>query len=335
MKITFFEAAVEKAKTLEDLYKDMDVTFVPGILSAETVGQASEAEVISIFVGSMLTSELLERMPHLQHVVSRSTGVDHIDKAVLVKRDITLSNVPSYGSVAVAEHAFALLLSLSRRTFEAHDQIQEEGNFEVTRLQGFDLFGKTFGVIGTGRIGKNSARIGKGFGMKILLNDKFPDDKFAAEVSGTYVSLDELLARSDVLTLHCPYLPENRHMIGEAQFAKMKSGMTLINTARGELMDTIALVRALESGIVAHVGLDVLEGERNLKDEAELVLGDHKIDELKTIIADHVLIDDPRVLITPHIAFHSREADRERVTTATKNIIAYAEGREENVVKLD
>lgn len=334
MKITFFEAEVEEAQTLADLYKNMDVTFVPGILSAETVGQASEAEVISIFVGSMLNEELLGHMPHLKHVVTRSTGVDHINKTGLAKRGITLSNVPSYGSVAVAEHAFALLLSLSRRTFEAHDQIQEDGNFEVTRLQGFDLFGKTIGIVGTGRIGKNAARIAKGFGMKVLLSDKFPDEKFATEVGGTYMSLDDLLAQSDIITLHCPYSSENKHMIGEAQFAKMKKGMTIINTARGELMDTVALVRALENGTVAHVGLDVLEEERDLKDEAELVLGEHKIDELKTIIADHVLIDNPKVLITPHIAFHSREADRERVVTATDNIKAYASRILQNEVKL-
>jgi D-lactate dehydrogenase len=333
MKVTFFESGVEDAKTLSELYKDLDVTFVTGVLNAETVGQASEAEVVSIFVGSMLGEELLAHMPHLRHVVTRSTGVDHVDRAALAKRGISLSNVPSYGSVAVAEHAFALLLSLSRRTFEAHDQIQEDGNFDVTKLQGFDLFGKTLGVLGTGRIGKNAARIGKGFGMHLLLSDKFPDENLASEVGGQYVSIDEMLAQADVVTLHCPYSPENKHMIGEQQFAKMKPGMTIINTARGELIDTIALVRALEKGIVAHVGLDVLEEERELKDEAELVLGERKIDELKRVVADHVLIDDKRVLITPHIAFHSREADCERVATATANVRAFIDGHPQNIVK--
>ncbi|HEY4515215.1 MAG TPA: NAD(P)-dependent oxidoreductase [Candidatus Paceibacterota bacterium] len=337
-KVVFYESDAGEEKIFRELLGDtgggMEMTFCPDRLSSENVAMAGEAEVLSVFVGSMVTRELLEHMPHLKHIVTRSTGTDHIDLVALKERGISLSSVPSYGARAVAEHAFALLLSLSRRTFEAHDQIQEEGKFEVGPLQGFDLFGKTLGVIGTGKIGKNSARIGRGFGMNILLVDMYPDEKFASEVEGKYLPLDDLLAQADIITLHCPYTKKNHHMLGAVQFGKMKRGVTIINTARGELMDTIALVGALESGVVAHVGLDVLEGERMLKDEAELVLHEHKIDELKTIIADHVLVDDKRVLITPHIAFHSLEADRERLATTADNIKSFLSGTPQNEIKL-
>ena len=206
--------------------------------------------------------------------------------------------------------------------------MKEEGEFRVTAMQGFDLFGKTIGVLGAGRIGKNSARIARGFGMKVMLFDAHADEAFANEVGAKYFSLDEILATADILTLHLPALAETKHILNTDAFAKMKKGMVIVNTARGSLIDTQALLMAIKEGVVAQVGLDVLEDEAELADEADLVMGNKKINDWKALVMDHVLIELPQVLITPHIAFHTKEADRERLGVVVESIKSFSKGEQ-------
>ncbi|KKW31721.1 MAG: hydroxyacid dehydrogenase, partial [Candidatus Kaiserbacteria bacterium GW2011_GWC2_52_8b] len=297
------------------------------VLSANT-----DAEVVSLFTTSSLKKEDIERLPSLKCIVARSTGVDHIDVAAAKEKGIPVCNVPRYGARTVAEFTFALMLSLSRRIFDAFHQIRESGSFKTGALEGFDLYGKTLGVIGTGAIGHTVVGIAKGFGMQVRMFDLFPDQKLA-DASAQYVSVDELLAQSDIITLHTPYTKENHHLLNADSFAKMKKGVFVINTARGELIDTDALVEALKVGQVAGAGLDVLEEERLLKDEMELVKGIESINALKVLIKDHVLIDMPRVIITPHIAFFSREAYQEILQTSLNNIKSFTAGTPTNVVQ--
>jgi len=328
MKIAIYEAGVEDVEFLRIGLAEFEVIFINETLKEDTVDKAKDSEIVSVFVGSSVTREVIEKMSNLKCIVTRSTGYDHIDLVACKEKGIKVMNVPSYGARAVAEHTFAILLTISRRTFEAYKQVREEGDFHVEKLEGFDLFGKTLGVVGTGRIGKNVARIAQGFGMNIIMSDMFPDEKFAQEVGGKYVSLDELISQSDIITLHCPYTKENHHMIGVEQFNKMKKGVVIVNTARGELMDTQALFVALENKTVSHVGLDVLESERDLKDESALIRGGKEINNLRTLLLDHELVDDERAFITPHIAFHTREADRERLGVVVESIKSFAEGKE-------
>jgi D-lactate dehydrogenase len=215
--------------------------------------------------------------------------------------------------------------------FDAAYQVREKGNFNTAELEGFDLFGKTLGVLGTGAIGRNVVSIARGFGMRVLMFDTFPNAELESE-SVKYVPLDDLLASADIVTLHVPYVPENRHLINSEKIAKMKKGAFIVNTARGELIDTEALLGALKEGRIAGAGLDVLEEERALKDEMELVKGMESIHLLKAIIHDHMLIGMPRVIVTPHIAFFSREAYREIIQTSVQNISSFIDGKTVNLV---
>jgi len=202
-------------------------------------------------------------------------------------------------------------------------------------LRGFDLSGKTLGVIGTGKIGKNVIKIAKGFGMKVIACNLHPDLDFAKEFDFEYKDLPEVVSKADILTLHVPYSKENHHLINKENILKMKKGVYLINTARGELIDTDALIWGLHEGIIAGAGLDVLEGERQLKEEAEILSSTDtlpKREHYKTLLEDHILIDMPNVIVTPHIAFYSKEAEEAIITTTVDNIKGFIESKEINLV---
>ena len=219
----------------------------------------------------------------------------------------------------------------------ANQELRVEEDFSIFPYRGFDLFGKTFGVIGTGRIGKNAIEIAKGFGMNVVAYDLHPDMSFAEEKGFKYLTLDEVLSVADVITLHAPYTKENHHLLNKQKFGLMKKGMYIINTARGELIETDALVSALGDGTVAGAGLDVLEGERALKEEIEIVSDPAKRDSIKdykTLFENHVLIDLPNVVVTPHIAFYSKEAESEIIKTTISNISGYIAGTINNQVKI-
>lgn len=332
MKILVFDADSSVRDVFGRTLAGHEIVYADKQVSSEILAMYPEAEVVSLFVSSSFHREHVAALPNLKCIAARSTGVDNIDLAATAERGVVVSNVPSYGARTVAEFTFALLLALSRRLPEAANQVRQEGNFQTHALEGFDLFGKTLGVIGTGAIGKNVVKIARGFGMQVLMFDKFPAPAIEAEKT-RYVPLDELLAQSDIITLHVPLTPENVHLLGRDAFSNMKRGAYIINTARGELIDTGVLLDALKSGAIQGAALDVLEEERALKDEIELVKGAESIHVLKDIIRNHALIDMPRVIVTPHIAFFSKEAYGEILSTSAENILNFAAGTPSNVVQ--
>lgn len=336
MKITFFEVPKGEQIIFTNLLTGFEISFFEEELNEENAHLAKDADIVSLFVNSEVSKEIIDQIPNLKFIATRSTGYDHIDREYCVTKGIQISNVPAYGSKTVAEFAFALLLNLSRKIFDADRQLKEEGDFSIFKLQGFDLNEKTIGVIGTGKIGKNSIKIAKGFNMNVLAYDLYPDMAFAKEAGFLYKSLEEVLAQSDVITLHAPYSKENYHLINKEKIALMKKGVYLINTARGELIDTDALVWGLEKGIIGGAGLDVMEGERELKEEIEILSSENKRDKVKdykTLLEDRVLIEMSNVIVTPHIAFYSKEAEGEIIKITAENIKSFVSGTTQNLVK--
>ncbi len=292
-----------------------------------------EIEVISVFVSHPIKKEDLDNMPNLKLIATRSTGFDHVDVAEARQRNIEVVYVPAYGDNTVAEFAFALLLALARKIPEAHEQVTETGSFSQTNFRGFDLKGKTIGVIGTGKIGTNSIRMAKGFGMNVIAYDPFPKDGLAEELGFRYVGFEELLGNSDIITIHALLNDSTRHMINEESIYHIKKGAVLINTARGGLVKTSALVKALEEGILSGAGLDVLEEEGYQADELKLLTQPHpELEALKITLSNHYLIDHPKVIITPHIAFDTDEAVKRILDTTAENISSFSKGEVVNKV---
>lgn len=293
----------------------------------------SSIEILSVFVTHECKQKEIDKLPNLKLIAARSTGFDYVDIAYARSKGAEVVNVPSYGENTVAEFAFALLLALSRKIPEAHEQVTETGSFEQGGLRGFDLSGKTLGVVGTGRIGCNVIQIAKGFDMNILAYDPFPKANLDSEMGFKYVGFEELLGQSDVISLHAPFCDATKHMINEQSIYHIKRGAVLINTARGGLIQTSALVKALEEGIISAAGLDVLEEEGDMMDEDNLLTNPHpKMEELKNVLANHYFINHPRVIVTPHIAFNTEEAVRRILETTLQNILAFTRGEIKNCV---
>jgi len=292
-----------------------------------------EAEVLCTFIESHIGEAEMARFPKLKLIATRSTGYDHIDLAAAKARGITVTNVPSYGEQTVAEFAFALMLAISRKIIEADALVKETGTFAQTDLRGFHLSGNTLGVIGTGHIGVHAIKMGNGFSMKVLGFDVHQDAAFAQKNNFTYASLDDLLAQSDIITIHVPYNPHTHHLINQENIFKIKKGAYLINTARGAVVETDALVAALKNGTLAGAGLDVLEEEGELNDEAALLTAPHPNEEnLKMALENHYLINHPRVIVTPHVAFDTTEAVERILDTTLENIKSFAAGTPVNTV---
>ena len=290
-------------------------------------GNPMDAEIISVFVGSVIDVSVLRKFPNLKLIATRSTGYDHIDIAACRGRSIAVANVPTYGEYTVAEYAFGLILMLSRRLYEAYHEVREAGNFSVKGLRGFDLYGKTLGVIGTGNIGRHVVKIGKGFSMQVVAVDAKPDELFARETGFTYRSLQDVLKMSDVVTLHVPYLPSTHHLLNRENIGLMKRGAYLINTSRGAIVETEALLDALKSGQIAGAGLDVLEEEGITKDEfGYLLTQTSEAPDLRVVLANHVLIDLPNVIVTPHNAFNTDGAWGRILGTTLRNIVNFMQG---------
>lgn len=333
MKAVFFDATEKEKELVPKLLSDIDVSFVEDSVSPETIRGVLDADVISVFVASEVRKDSIDQFQNLKLIAARSTGYDHIDYEYANGKGIAVANVPTYGSRTVAEFAFALMLALSRRAYEAYDELRTKGEKDVAEFEGFNLAGKTLGVVGTGNIGKNAVRIARGFDMHVVAFDVYPDEAFAKEMNFSYVPFDELMAAADIVTLHVPLLDSTRHIIDADSLTKMKDGALLINTARGELVDTQALLKALQSGKVGAAGLDVLEGERELGEEVELLTKEpHDAHQIQTLMADHALIDMPNVIVTPHIAFNTHEALYEILHTTVDNIKHFVAGEVQNNV---
>jgi len=276
---------------------------------------------------------MMEAMPNLKLIACRSTGFNNIDMQCASERNITVVNVPSYGESTVAEYAFTLLLALIRKIPDV--LLTENTQFDQENLQGRDLCGKTLGVIGTGRIGQHAIKIGNGFSMNVIGYDAFPKEDLQSTLNFTYQSLDELLINSDIITIHAPYLPSTHHLINAERLAMMKPDALLINTARGEIVDTSALVESLNNGHLGGAALDVMEGEMLLNHEEEVALLRSRDINPETMIHSveiSLMKKMPNVIISPHNAFNTIEAVERINTTTAQNIIDYWYGNTPNKV---
>lgn len=333
MKLAYFgDHGRQDEERLKQEFSDIEVEVFPDPLLAGA-GTTSDAQVLSVFVDSEFTKDVLAGFPNLKMIAARSAGVDHIDVKACADKGIVIANVPRYGEVTVAEHAFALILSLSRKLFQSYERT-EKMNFNRDGLQGFDLFGKTLGVVGCGNIGRNVIGIAKGFHMNVVALDANPDAEFAKEADFEFKdSLEEVLAVSDIITLHVPYLPSTHHMINQDSLSKAKPGAILINTARGGLVETAALLWALDEGILSGAGLDVLEGEHDTYDRIRFMSKNpNNATELQTLVRNHMLVSRDDVIITPHNAYNSQEAVEKIFQTTIDNIKAFLSGNPVNVV---
>lgn len=332
-KIVFYEAEEWVRDYLEEKgYAPHQVTLITEPLNPSNVDAAGDADIVSTFIYSFIDKAMLDRMPNVKFIATRSTGYDHIDLKECEKRGITVSNVPRYGENTVAEHAFALILALSRHLKTAVMKANQL-KFDLEGLRGFDLKDKTLGVIGAGAIGLHSIRIGRGFGMNVLTFDAFPQPILAEVLGFEYVSLDRLLSESDVITLHVPLIEQTYHLINKDNIQKIKRGAILINTARGGIVDTEALVMALDQGILSGAGLDVLEGEETIKEEAQLLTDQLPVEKLRAIVRSYALLHRENVIITPHVAFYSIEAEHRIIDTTLDNIENFLQGKPRNVVR--
>ncbi len=331
--VAFFETAPWERRFLARALKATALRprFIPDPLTDSNLAQAKGAEMLSVFIYSRLTASVIKRLQGVRFIATRSTGFDHIDVAACRSRKILVANVPTYGENTVAEHTFALILALSRNVHKAYVRTVK-GDFSLQGLQGFDLKGKTIGVVGAGRIGLHVIRIAKGFGMEVLAFDVHKDHFLSEALDFQYAAMPELLSRADIVSLHVPYGPHTHHLMNRQSFTQMKRGALLINTARGGLVDTNALVWALDEGILAGAGLDVLEGEELVKEERQLLEKDFPKERLITTIRNHILLHRENVVITPHIAFDSREALQRILDTTLTNIRGYLEHAPVNLV---
>ncbi|ADI14619.1 2-hydroxyacid dehydrogenase [Truepera radiovictrix] len=285
-------------------------------LTPETASLAAGFTGVCAFVNDVLSAPVLRELAAggTKLIALRSAGFNHVDLGAAQELGLTVARVPAYSPYAVAEHALALILTLNRKTHRAFNRVRE-GNFALDGLLGFDLHGKTVGVVGTGKIGLIFARIAAGFGCEVLAYDPYPNP----EARARYVPLPELLGAADIVSLHCPLTPETYHLIGKEAVAQMKPGAMLINTSRGALVDTRAVIHGLKSGQIGALGLDVYEEEADLffEDLSDRVIQDDVFTRLLTF---------PNVLITGHQGFFTVEALDNIAHTTLRNVTAFETG---------
>jgi D-lactate dehydrogenase len=309
-----------KAAFVDFVFEDRDAIHLadcefeihpPSKTAGELIAAAKDVDVLLMrdqFV--KVTADVLDGCPHLKLIITRSSGYDHIDLDAARARGIVVCNIPDYGAHMIAEHAFGLMLAVARNICRANERYRQTRHFDDTGLGGVELYGKTLGVIGTGRIGRHSVHIGKGFGMEVEAFDVMPDAKLAAEMGFSYRPMAEVLAASDFITIHVPLLESTRHLINTEALACIKPGAILINTSRGAVVDTAALKDALASGRLRGAGLDVLEDER-------------------TVYHD---FGDANVVVTPHLGWYTEEARDRIMQISLDNIRAWMGGNPINRV---
>lgn len=282
-------------------------------LTAETVALASGASAVCAFVNDKLDCQTLASLAAggTRLIALRSAGFNHVDLTAAAELGIAVCRVPAYSPNAVAEHTVALMLALNRKIHKAYSRVRE-GNFALEGLLGFDMKGRTVGIIGAGKIGRVVARILSGFGCRILACEPAPSPELAS-MDVELVSIDDLLSRSDIVTLHCPLTPDTKHIIGQTAIERMKRGVMLINTGRGGLVDTAALIKGLKSGAIGNLALDVYEEEEALffEDLSGQIIQDDLFARLLTF---------PNVIITGHQAFFTQEAMTTIAATTIENI---------------
>ncbi|HAV64950.1 MAG TPA: hydroxyacid dehydrogenase [Verrucomicrobiales bacterium] len=301
--------------------KDVEWQFHEFRLSSETVPAAASASSVCVFVNDRVDDECMEALHELGvgHIALRCAGFNNVSLEAARRRGMVVTRVPAYSPHAVAEHTLALLLTLNRRIHRAYNRVREL-NFSLNGLIGFDLFGKTVGIIGTGRIGRITAQIFRGFGCRVLAMDTRPDRAWADEIGVEYVDLETLLPRCDIVSLHVPLFPATLHLLNDRTLALMKRGAYLLNTSRGKLIDTTALIAVLKSGQLGGVALDVYEEEEGIffEDLSGDVLQDDELSRLLTF---------PNVLITSHQAFLTHEALTEIARVTAENLVRISAGQ--------
>ncbi|HEX9017277.1 MAG TPA: hydroxyacid dehydrogenase [Chloroflexota bacterium] len=329
--MAFFEVESWEEERLRQALPKHRLAFFRGHLDESKLPEIHDAAVISVFIRSRVDQRVIDALPDLRLVTTRSTGYDHIDLAACRHRGIEVCNVPYYGENTVAEHTFGLILSLSRNIHKAYVRTAR-GDFSLEGLRGFDLKGRTLGVIGAGSIGLHVIRMARGFGMRVLAFDRNQNHLVADVLGFEYASLDRLLGESDIITLHAPLTSTTRHIINRDNLQKVKRGAILINSARGGLVDTDALIWALDQGILSGAGLDVIEGEELIEEEEQLLAMPAAEDKLRMLLRQHMLLRRDNVVVTPHIAFNSQEAMERIIDTTVDNISAFLSGTPQNVV---
>jgi D-lactate dehydrogenase len=305
---------------------DIDLHFQPARLNLETVALADDHPVVCAFINDDLSAPVLEHLAAggTRLIALRSAGYNHVDLPAAKKLGLSVVRVPAYSPHAVAEHAVALVLALNRHLHRAYNRTRD-GDFSLHGLTGFDLVGKTVGIVGTGQIGATFARIMAGFGCSLLAYDPYPNPQVQA-LGARYLELPELLAKAQIISLHCPLTAQSKHLINAASLAQMQPGAMLINTGRGALVDTPALIEALKSGQLGYLGLDVYEEEAQLffEDRSDRPLQDDVLARLLTF---------PNVIITAHQAFLTHEALGAIAQTTLDNIARWAGGTPQNLVE--
>jgi len=330
MKIAFFELKDWEKELLPRYAEKLKAEVYPQEVE-ETLAEAADYEIISTFIYSDFSAKTLAKLPKLKMIATRSTGFDHIDLDYCRKHKITVCNVPSYGENTVAEHAFALLLALSRRIVEGAERVKQ-GGFSPTGLTGQDLKGKTLGVVGVGHIGQWMVKYGRAFGMKVLGVTRSSHPQLEKKLGYQRVPLEVCLKEADVISLHVPYSPATHHLINRRNIKLMKKGSLLINTARGPVVETEALLWALEEKILAGIGLDVLEEEEILDDPRALFSQYVSRDDLAELVTAHLLREKPNVIITPHNAFNTYQAIERILKITYQNIKSFIKGKPQNTV---
>jgi len=331
-RICFFELEDWEKEYVKKNLKGFSIRFVDGPLTAENALKVKDCEIIGIFIYSKINADILNMLPKLKMVATFSTGYDHIDIAECEKRGIVVCNVPTYGENTVAEHTFALILALSRKVFQSIERTRK-GSFDYDGLRGFDLKGKTLGLIGTGHISAHVARIAYGFEMNIIGYDLHENPDIVKDYGLQYVDLNTLLKTADIISLHLPLNDKTKYTINKKNIGLLKNSAIIINTARGGLIETDALVKALQGKKIAGAGLDVLEEESAIKEEKQL-LSDQFAPKynMQTLLENHLLFQSENVIITPHNAFNSNEALQRIIDTSLDNIRRFKEGSPQNKV---
>ena len=304
-----------------DSSRRIDWKFHEFRLSVETASVANGSRVACVFVNDLVDAHCIQalRQIGIELLALRCAGFNNVDLAMAKSSGLQVTRVPAYSPHAVAEHTIGLLLTLNRRIHRAYNRVREL-NFSLSGLEGFDVFGKTVGIVGTGKIGRITAQIFRGFGANVVAFDPFPMAEWAASNGIRYGSWDDVLSQSDILSLHLPLTPETKHLLNDRTLAMTKPGVYILNTSRGKLIDTSALIRSLKSGHIGGVGLDVYEEEEGIffEDLSGQVLLDDDLSRLLSF---------PNVLVTSHQAFLTREALTEIARITTQNILALADGQ--------
>lgn len=337
MKIVCFDVKDyerEKLQTLSEVFDEVILLEDSFQINFEkNLPQIKDADVISVFVNSRVMAEKLENLPNLKLIATRSTGYSHINLEYCMSKNIQVVTVPYYGDITVAEYAFGLLFALSKKIILSNSNLKNN-IIEPEKYIGFDIFGKTAGVVGAGAIGRQFCRIANGIGMKVLAYDLYPNKELEEKYNIKFVSLDELLANADVISIHVPSTKENIHLLDQKEFDKMKDGVVIINTARGEIINTQVLYNELMSGKVAAAGLDVVECEDIFTNQDVFLQKDEckNINCLQKTLLNHRLLTMPNVIITPHVAYDTKEAIGRILDTTINNIKAFLEGKIQNSV---